>query len=262
MARRGPLAAGFAAALVLGFAALLLAGGLTRSDQVQTLGVLPVAPVGATMPGTQTCERDVTLAEPFEAVRFTATTFGEPGPALAVTVRARSGRLLGSGRAPAGWREESGPRNVPVGRVVPGAPVSICVRNVGRIKAWVWGDSYRVSKEDPFLGIRKTIEPAYATVVGRRAGDADLSLAFTAREPRSLLTRLPGMFRHAALFRPSFVGAWLFWVLLAAMVLAAPPLLLVAAARAAKEDDGDDPPVPEPPPAGAPEPARERVASL
>jgi hypothetical protein len=243
MARRGPLTAGLAGALVLGFVALLLGGALTRSRQVQTLGVLPVAPVAPLRDGDQTCERDVTLAEPFTGVRFIANTFGGRGPGLAVSVRAHSGRLLGSGRVRSGWIETEGVmKDVRVGRVEPASGISICVRNRGPGRTWIWGDSFSASKHGTRFSVRPTIAPAYATVRGKRAGDADLSMAFTVREPRSLLTRLPGMFRHAALFRPWFVGAWLFWALLAAMVLGAPLLLRAALARAAAEDrDGDEP---------------------
>jgi hypothetical protein len=47
---------------------------------------------------------------------------------------------------------------------------------------------------------------------------------------------VPTMFRHAARFRPGFVGAWLFWVLGAAILLLVPLLLVRALMRSVDED--------------------------
>ena len=110
MASRRRVAAGLAAALVLGFGALLLAGALTRSSDAQTLGVIPVYPIAPIPPGQQACERNVTLSEPFDAVRMNVGDFNRPGPELGVTVRQSSGRLLGSGHEPAGWHSAMGRR--------------------------------------------------------------------------------------------------------------------------------------------------------
>jgi hypothetical protein len=257
MASPGRIVAGFGGALALGFVALLLAGALTRTHQLQTLGVLPIYPLAPLEPGQQTCEHEIALAQPIEAVHLNAGSFtGAAGP-VAVTVRSGSGRLLGSGRSPRGFRH-NGPRVVPVGRVDTPAPVTVCLRNVSAAKLWVFGDSFTQSVRDAIAGVRPTVTPGYSTLHGKRNGDADLSLTFTGREPRSLLARIPSVFRHASLFRPPLVGAWTFWVLLVLMVLVAPLLLVRAMLRAASEED-DERPAPEPERADAPEPARERV---
>ena len=260
MARRGRIVAGLAGALALGLVALLLAGALTRTRQVETLGVLPIYPVAPLVRGQQTCEHDVALADPLEGVRVHVGTFGKPGPPIGVTIRSSSGSVLASGRAPGGWHDNGTPRDVTVGRVDTQVPVTVCVRNLGATKAWVFGDSFGQSVSDNIGGPRPTIATSYATLEGTRIGDKDLAIEFTTPDARSLLERVPAMFRHAALFRPPLVGAWTFWVLLVLLVVGAPLLLLRAALRAADEDgDEEEPEAPAPPVASASPPARERV---
>jgi hypothetical protein len=50
-----------------------------------------------------------------------------------------------------------------------------------------------------------------------------------------MLALVPDAFERAALFRPAWVGAWTFWVLLG-LVVAGMPLLLMAAYRSAVID--------------------------
>jgi len=257
MARRRATA-GLAAALAVGFAALLLAGALAHTHQVQTLGVLPVYPIAPLERGQLACQHDVTLAEPIDGVHFNAGAFGAKAGPVAVTIRAKDGRLLGSGRPPGDLRQ-NGPRELAVGRIDSPAPLTVCLRNLGATKTYIFGDSFTESVRDGFPGVRPTLTPGFATREGRRLGDGDLSLVFTSRESRSRLARLPAVFEHAAHFRPGFVGAWTFWLLLALAAVAAPLLLLRAVRRAVDEDDRVDAPAPEPPPADAPEPERERV---
>lgn len=235
MASRRGAAVGLAVALVVGAAALLLAGALKRSREVQTLGVYPVSPVAPIPAGRQACEHDVTLSEPFDAVRMNPSDLRGSGPSLDVTVRNRSGRLLGSGRIAAGWHGTLEGQSVAVGHVTELSTISICVRNVGTTKAWVWGDSFRASERE---GRPRPGRPrAYPTILGRPVPDVDIAFRFDAHDSRSLLARVPRMFEHAALFRPGFVGAWTFWLLLACLVIAAPLLLLAAAVRAGAADD-------------------------
>lgn len=229
----------FAGTLAVGLLGLF--GVMLKKDskQVQTLGVQPVMPVAPIGKGSVACEHVVGLAEPLERVRFQATTMRKPGPPLEVTVSAASGLVMGRGRIPWGWIDDGRPLEAVVGRVEDDRPVTICIRNRGRVRAYIWGDALIGSIRDGDQGIRPTVTPAYGTLNGHPIED-DLALTFVTERPRSLATRLPAMFRHASSFRPSFVGPWTYWLLLACLALAA-PLALVAALRAAFRPDVEEP---------------------
>jgi hypothetical protein len=96
------------------------------------------------------------------------------------------------------------------------------VANRGRVNAALYGG--------PDLAARTST----ASLEGQPAG-TDISLLFLRSHPASSLSLLPAIFRRAALFRPSWIGAWTFW-LLAAVVTLLVPLLLALAVRAAGGD--------------------------
>ena len=231
----------FAATVALGLLGLF--GVMLKDDskQVQTLGVQPVMPVAPIGKGGQACEHLVGLAEPLERVRFQATTMRKPGPPLEVTVSAASGLVMGRGRIPWGWIDDGHPLEAVVGRVEDDRPVSICIRNLGRVRTYIWGDALVGSIRDGDQGIRPTVTPAYGTANGYPIED-DLALTFVTDRPRSFVTRLPAVFRHAASFRPSIVGPWTYWLLLVCLVLAV-PALLVTALRSAFRSDVEQPEV-------------------
>jgi hypothetical protein len=77
----------------------------------------------------------------------------------------------------------------------------------------------------PYSGSNVTGEP----------GPVDLTLVFRPADSRSLLQSVPAMFRHAARFRPGWVGAWTYWALAALVALAVPLLCALALARAARD---------------------------
>jgi hypothetical protein len=222
-----------AAVLLLGLAALVTAAATKESSLNQTLGVLPVYPIAPLHAhGGTVCEQPIAVAEPIEAVRFNIGTFGRPGPALHVRVERWGGGPLAQGRVAPGWVDDGTPQTVPLRRVAPGQYIRVCIRNDGPIRAYVYGDlgTGTVGTEltsEP----RPTVTPASASVddvelVG------DVAMWFVGDESRSLLSRVPDVFERASLFRPAFVGPWVFWVLLLGLVVLA-PLALVAALRAA-----------------------------
>jgi len=90
-------------------------------------------------------------------------------------------------------------------RVLPrGARATVCLRNVttGPI-AFEGGAASRASGH----------------LSGLTGSDGDeLALLFLRPHPPSLLDVIPTVFRRASLFKLSFVGAWTYWVLLAALV--------------------------------------------
>ena len=68
----------------------------------------------------------------------------------------------------------------------------------------------------------------------RRDLFSDLSVVFLHDSRRSVLSQLPDVFDRASVFRPGWVGPWLFWLLSAAVLLGVPLLL----ARALAESEG------------------------
>jgi hypothetical protein len=233
---------GLVAALLVGIVALVVGALTSDSDVAQTVGVLPVYPVAPLAAGEEACESPVALADPVERVRFHIGTFGKPGPPLAFTVRNAGGAFtLGHGDFPGGWVDDGSPKDVTVGRIAGDQSVSVCVRNKGATPAFVYGDIYTGTFGTGPLGVRPTITTAAGSVDGKEI-PGDLAVEFTTPQPRSLLARLPGAFRPAALFRPAGVGAWTYWLLAALILVAAPFLLLRALVRAGDEDP--DPPLP------------------
>jgi hypothetical protein len=69
---------------------------------------------------------------------------------------------------------------------------------------------------------------------GRNLGSA-AAIVLLRSQSSSVLSLLPTIFRRAALFRPTWMGEWTFWVLLAALV-AAFPLAALAVASATADD--------------------------
>jgi hypothetical protein len=143
----------------------------------------------------------VDVEAPFDAVEVLYGTFHVPGPALAIRVRdPASGRTLAAGSQAAGYADNRLTATAVSPRVRAGRPVDVCIRNVGPRRVGIWG------------------EPARWTML-------------FLRPPRSTLSQLPTIFHRASIFRPSWVGAWTFWLLLACVLAGLPGLLWVALRR-------------------------------
>jgi hypothetical protein len=160
-----------------------------------------------------------------DRVRFWARgASGGPAPPIVVRVRrSRTAQTLADGTAEAGG---PGARTVRLhGSVAGSRKVVACFLDVGRGSA--------ILSPRPGTSTRVTVE---------RSGDltdyADIGLELIRTDDRSLLAALPDALDHAALFRPGWVGAWTYWLLLAALVVGAPLLLARALASASDEDDG------------------------
>jgi hypothetical protein len=170
------------------------------------------------------CQRPVTAEADFDIVRLTLAPTGRVRVVVTVVplgagdpAPSASGRLVLVG--------SKGPAEVRLDRTVRQEQrFGLCVRNRGGGVLAVHGSDRAVD------------------VAGAATGDGarpyhDLSLGFFRASPRSVLSEVPAMFERAALFRPGFVGAWTFWLLLVAVVAGVPALLAAALRHAAGPDD-------------------------
>ena len=243
MRSRRRLGAGIAIAvivLVVVVAELVYAAG-TSTDLVASTAVNPVVPVAPVKPGATACQRPFGITETFDRARFNAGTFGKPGPPLFVSVTDQdSGAELASGEQRAGWVDDGTPRDVEVGPVKPGPLVSVCIRNEGRVTTYLYGDYYHGAFGKGPLGVTPTDSTTVADVDGVPL-EGDLAMWLLSSKEHTRLAWIPAMFRHAAAFKPPFVGAWTFW-LLAGLLLLGAPLALWAALRSATRSD--DPSLP------------------
>ena len=205
------------AVLAAAVVVLALTAATDQRGLAFTLGVEPLRP-GALDPGHEACQREVAVAERFDAVRLFLGTYGAPGPRLTLAVSDVRGRPLASGSLPAGYADNRFAA-VRLDRAVPGDVLAnVCVRNAGarRVALYVG----RAADDQSFA----TYDRGYVPV--------DVLMEFSRPHARSALASVPAIFRRAALFHPRPLGAWTFWTLLV-LLLTALPALLVAALRAA-----------------------------
>jgi hypothetical protein len=168
-------------------------------------------------------------------------TFGKPGPPLYVSVTDLDSHAeVASGAVRPGWVDNGKAKNVDVGSVKPGPQVSVCIRNGGRVSAYFYGDYYHGAFGKGPLGVTPTNSTSLAYVDGVQL-EGDLALWLESKEEHSRLSWIPAMFRHAAAFKPLFVGAWTFWLLALLLIVGAPLALWSALKSALREDD---PPLP------------------
>ena len=181
--------------------ALLLAGSRGYATRVYSLEAPNQTEVALIRtPGRTLCQGPITSPAPFRQVAI----WGQSVVGTArvnVTVRdARTGIPLSTGQltattTPGEWtarlRHEVGAR-----------PIRVCLS--GALNTFSLEGSQPV---DP-----------HVVLTGRPPG-AQFSLALVSAGHRALFGSLSSAFSRASLFRPSWVGAWTFWVLLVAVAL-------------------------------------------
>ena len=210
------------ATAVAGLVALVVVAARDDRDLAFTIGVVASIPASELTPGATVCQTPITVPQGFSRVTLQAGTPGDLGPSLTVSVRSADGqRPLGRGRLPGGYPDPT-EQTTTVGEVAPGQKISVCVRNTGERKVALYGNTAGAALFS-------------AAVQDGRALDTDITLVFLSRERRSMLSLLPEVFERASLFRPGWVGPWLFWALSAAALLGVP--LLLARALADSQDE-------------------------
>jgi hypothetical protein len=200
------------AVAVAGILAVLAAAALDDRERAFTVGLPPVRVAAELGPGDRACRTNIDVPAPFSRVNLATASFGRTGPALTITAGDARGTVAG------GYPDNS-TVETRVGEVAEGGRIDVCVTNDG---------DHRVA----LYGSPPDTPPDY---LGDPNLDPELGVTFVREEPKSMLSLVPEAFERAALFRPAWVGAWTFWVLLG-LVAAAVPLLLAAAYRSAATD--------------------------
>jgi hypothetical protein len=212
-----------------------------KTDVVQSTWVNPVSPVAPVKPGATVCQQPLGVSETFDRVRFNAGTFGKPGPPLYVSVTDQDSRAeLASGAVRPGWVDNGTRQDVDVGPVKPGPSVSVCIRNGGHVTLYVYGDYYHGAFGKGPLGVTPTNSTSAAYIDGVPL-EGDLALWLHSTKEHSRLSWIPAMFRHAAAFKPPFVGGWTFWLLALLLIVGAPLALWAALRSAIRSEDASLP---------------------
>jgi hypothetical protein len=217
--RRGGAAALLVTAAA-GLLALAIEAASDKRDLAFTIGVVPSIVAADLRPGAQVCQTPIPVAADFNRVRLKAGSPGGPGPPLAVTVYTLPGRELARGVVDGGYPDPT-EQSTDVGRVASSRKVSVCITNGGRRKVQIYGNTSYAALTTQAL-------------VKGRALTTDLTLVFLHDRRQSMLSQLPTVFDRASLFRPGWVGPWVFWLLSAGILIGVP--LLLARALVESED--------------------------
>ena len=205
--------------LATGFGVLALFGVAARDDRdlAFTIGVRPTIPAATLAPGVSVCQTGITVPDPFTRVRVRAGSPVGPGQPLDLRVlEVGSNRELAHGHLPGGYPNPT-EESARVGRVAAGQRIAVCVRNTGRQRALLYGNTAAAAL------------PSEAWIKARRL-DTDVALVFLTDERHSMLALLPDVFERASVFRPGWVGPWVFWLLMALTLIGVPLLLARALA--------------------------------
>ena len=209
----------FAATLAVGILALLLIGAFDKRDEAFTLGVTEGGPVVTLRPDARMCQLPIEAAADFDAVRFKAGTFGQPGPPLDVTIANPTGqRFYGEGRIEGGYADDAHVV-ADVGHVTAGKQIAVCLENVGDRRVELYGNAALAHAPS-------------GAVLGQRALAGDLAVVFLRDDGASLLSLIPDMVDRMSLFHGSWVEPWVVWLLLALAFLGVPAIVAVGLARA------------------------------
>jgi len=228
--RRGVLA--FVLASGLGLAGLAVSAAWGKRWTAFSVRVPASGFAVLLQPNQQACQTPVKVSTSTGGFETWIYSGSVPGPALGVTVTdARNGKLLAVGRIPPSDRETTPPSGFPspistrtrFNATVPaGKRITVCFLNLGTTAVALMGSG---GPSDTSGAI---------TVPATSHGQA-ISLLFLRPHPQSLFSMLPTVFRRAMLFRPTWVGAWTFW-LLAGALLGSFALGALAIARASAAD--------------------------
>jgi hypothetical protein len=168
-------------------------------------------------PAEALCISGVTIPDDARELHFQVGTFGPPGPALTVDLRAPG--YAERVTVPAGYADSA---LIAEPMRPPAAPVlgEVCFRHEGARKIALVGTTEERTRSRP------------EGAVSGQPVDPDAYLAFYAGRSASALSQSGEIVARMGAFRPGVVGPWLLWPLLAVVVIGVPAGLLWAILRA------------------------------
>lgn len=210
----------FSAVAILGMGGLAVAGAVDQRSTAFSLQIPDSRPVVALRPGQRVCQAPLVAKAAFRGVQLWLTPASTEAT-LRVRARAADGAELASGIV-------STPAPTPYGsrawldRTIPAdTRLSLCFDNPGPTALSLNGSA---------AGQGSGVLARNGHALGSAAAMVMLS-----PRPSSMLELLPKAFTRAALFRPTWMGAWTYWTLLAA-IIAAFPVVAMALRLAARVD--------------------------
>ena len=214
----------FALTAAIGVVVLLVLGLHDERSRAFSLEAPNLQPVAVLAPRQSACEGPVISTAPVDAVRVWGAAAGSP-TALDVYATA-GGKLLSSGRIGVSTMPNSY-TSVLSGSIPGDRAISVCLSNGGPAPFSLLGSP--------------SVNPAVQMMVASKRSPLQFSLVLLA-PPASSLSLIPTAFSRASLFRPSWVGVWTFWALLAGLILAVvmAGLAIGAAAGADARDRAGD----------------------
>ncbi len=180
----------FVAVAVVGASALFAAAGADQRWTAFSPNVPPSQPIKMLGPGGQACQGPLKAIVGFGSVRTWVASIARPTPALWLGVYSPRGATIATGRTEARHGQFVEVTFNLDATVAGGRRFVLCIHSAG---------------------------PQPVTLLG---ANERLAFLFLRHDPESLLSLLPTVFRRAALFRPAWVGAWTFWLLLAGLLAA------------------------------------------
>ena len=188
-----------------GFAWLLKTAAGDEREVAYSLGVPPTGVAASIAPGKRVCQEPIDLPTGAGAVVFPVATDGQAGQPLDVTVRTPSGQVLGHGKIAGGYVDGT-EQTAKLDRVAgPAERSAVCIANEGTLPVFIYGSENVTSSH---------------TVADGVVNPVDLDIRFLDDNPRDFAGEIPDAFERAVLFRPGWVGTWVYWLLFALLVIA------------------------------------------
>jgi hypothetical protein len=197
----------FLVVLLVGLICLAIAGLTEHRATAFSVDVPASDPVAIVSPGQRVCQRSIAVTAvsdgltiwmapgPTAGALFDITLSGAGSPAVQTTLRPESSIPT------IGLAALTGRFSPAIGA---GRHVTLCLRSTGRRVVQLLGGPARVGSG--------------ALVLRGKTSLYSLAVVFRSSHPHSVLSLLPTMFKRAALFKPDWVGAWTYWVLLGAIL--------------------------------------------